>query len=178
MTPAFKEKHDRLTPQQKRVVAVIAQGNYQIKDIAERLGSDAKPIKVGLRCIYHQFGLKESGSENRKMTKLAILLHREMGGSLVEPLSPHERDRRRALFTNKEFEALSLLARGLCNREIAQELHTTEQVVKNLFVHIFRAAEMQDRTHVAIWALTSFFSDENVERPPAAEEELVAVSAS
>jgi DNA-binding NarL/FixJ family response regulator len=55
-------------------------------------------------------------------------------------------------FSERELDVLKFLARGMSNREIAQQLHVTEGTVKNYITRILQQLEMRDRTQAALWA--------------------------
>lgn len=64
----------------------------------------------------------------------------ESAGLLIEPLSERER------------EILSLVARGLSNTEIAEQLHLAHGTVRNYVSEIIAKLGASDRTHAAILA--------------------------
>lgn len=55
--------------------------------------------------------------------------------------------------TQREGEVLRLLAAGLTNREIAQQLQISYETVKEHVQHILRKIGVNDRTQAAIWAV-------------------------
>ena len=57
------------------------------------------------------------------------------------------------LLSNREHEVLGLLARGMSNREIAEELYISEKTVKNHVSNILRKLDVNDRTQAVIKSL-------------------------
>lgn len=55
--------------------------------------------------------------------------------------------------TYREMEVVKLVAKGLCNKEIAAELYISEKTVKNHITNILRKLNLRDRVQVAIWAI-------------------------
>lgn len=57
--------------------------------------------------------------------------------------------------TNREYEVLKSLSRGLSNLEIASSLFVSEKTVKNHLTSIFKKLAIPDRTHAAIYAINN-----------------------
>jgi DNA-binding NarL/FixJ family response regulator len=55
--------------------------------------------------------------------------------------------------TDKELEVIQLLARGMSNREMAQELHLTESTVKARFVKVMTKLGVRDRVQILVTAV-------------------------
>lgn len=55
--------------------------------------------------------------------------------------------------SGRELEILRLLARGMNNHAIAEQLHLSEGTVRNYVSSVFSKLEVNDRTHAAIIAL-------------------------
>jgi DNA-binding NarL/FixJ family response regulator len=53
--------------------------------------------------------------------------------------------------TGKEIEMLSLVARGLSDKEIAAQLFLTESAVKTRLRHIYRKLRLRNRAHAAVF---------------------------
>ncbi len=54
--------------------------------------------------------------------------------------------------TRREYEVISLIAEGLNNKEIADNLYISEKTVKNHVSNIFKKIDVSDRTQAAIYA--------------------------
>ncbi|WP_432664127.1 response regulator transcription factor [Wukongibacter baidiensis] len=54
--------------------------------------------------------------------------------------------------TRREYEVLTLIAEGLNNKEIAENLFISEKTVKNHVSNIFKKIDVNDRTQAAIYA--------------------------
>ena len=57
-----------------------------------------------------------------------------------------------SLLTTREIEVLQLIAEGMINKEIAQNLFISEKTVKNHVSNIFKKLKVSDRTQAAIYA--------------------------
>jgi two-component system, NarL family, response regulator LiaR len=55
--------------------------------------------------------------------------------------------------TPREIQVLALVARGLPNRQIAQDLGVSETTVKTHVRHIIMKLQANDRTQAAVWAV-------------------------
>ncbi len=59
----------------------------------------------------------------------------------------------KSVLTQRELEVLSLISKGMLNKEIAAELFVSEKTVKNHVSNIFKKLHVSDRTQAAIYAL-------------------------
>lgn len=55
--------------------------------------------------------------------------------------------------TQREWDILGCLAKGMSNREIADNLHIADGTVKNHICHIFDKLQLRDRTQAALFAI-------------------------
>ena len=93
------------------------------------------------------------------------------GGSLLDPAltarvadrlrNPPEQDERLARLTGQERSILALIADGLTNRQIGEELHLAEKTVKNYVSNLLAKLGMERRTQAAVFAARL-----DAERPP------------
>ncbi|HEX5941686.1 MAG TPA: response regulator transcription factor, partial [Anaerolineales bacterium] len=59
--------------------------------------------------------------------------------------------------TEREYEVLGLIARGMSNREIAEKIFISEKTVKTHVSNILGKLHLEDRTQAAIYALKHGF---------------------
>lgn len=64
-----------------------------------------------------------------------------------------EQSDNKEILTKRETEILILIARGMLNKEIANELNITERTVKNHISNIFKKINVYDRTQAAVYAI-------------------------
>jgi DNA-binding NarL/FixJ family response regulator len=84
------------------------------------------------------------------------------GGSLLDPgltervadrlRNPPQQDERLARLTGQERKILTLIADGLTNRQIGDELHLAEKTVKNYVSNLLAKLGMERRTQAAVFA--------------------------
>jgi DNA-binding NarL/FixJ family response regulator len=79
-------------------------------------------------------------------------LHPLAQRSLVEQLRNRQVDPL-ALLTQRERSVLDLIARGMSNRQIGDELHLTEGTVKGYVSTILAKLKLEDRTQAALFAV-------------------------
>ena len=61
--------------------------------------------------------------------------------------------------TKRELEVLKLLAVGMYNKEIGEQLDITERTVKNHVSNIFKKIDVSDRTQAAVFAIRNSLID-------------------
>ena len=71
----------------------------------------------------------------------AKMIDRDMDSEKIEKL------------TKRELEVLKLLAVGMYNKGVADELHISERTVKNQVSSIFKKIDVSDRTQAAVFAI-------------------------
>ena len=86
--------------------------------------------------------------------------------------SPRPKNR----LTDKELLIVSCVAQGMKNKDIAHEIGTTEQVIKNYLRRVYDKLGVSDRLELALYCVHHRLL-ENAPRPGAAEEEKAQASA-
>jgi DNA-binding NarL/FixJ family response regulator len=81
----------------------------------------------------------------------------EYGGPLSEKENRHGFP---AGLTPREKEVLALIAVGMTNAEIAEELFISPHTVKNHVTNIYKKIQVEDRTQIALWAIAAGLVDE------------------
>ncbi|MGH0428126.1 response regulator [Bacillus hominis] len=72
---------------------------------------------------------------------------------LGRPVVKKEKENPFSMFTKREQEVLREIAKGRSNKEIAAELHITEQTVKTHVSNVLAKLEVDDRTQAALYAV-------------------------
>jgi NarL family two-component system response regulator LiaR len=80
-------------------------------------------------------------------------LHPDIARKLMEEFSARAIEPIREELTKRELEVLRFIARGLSNREIAEELVISVKTVKTHVSNILSKLHLSDRTQAAIYAL-------------------------
>jgi DNA-binding CsgD family transcriptional regulator len=57
--------------------------------------------------------------------------------------------------TPREKEVLALIATGMTNAEIAEQLFISPHTVKNHVTNIYKKIKVEDRTQIALWAIAA-----------------------
>ncbi|EJQ50453.1 hypothetical protein IEI_02860 [Bacillus wiedmannii] len=75
------------------------------------------------------------------------------GRSAVKKEKEKEKENPFSMLTKREQEVLREIAKGRSNKEIAAELHITEQTVKTHVSNVLAKLEVDDRTQAALYAV-------------------------
>lgn len=103
--------------------------------------------------------LKNSGSAELKKAINSVI----EGESYIQPdlipvlnsrlISRDDSQEKVDSLTKRELEVLILVARGMFNKEIGEEMHISERTVKNHISSIFKKIDVADRTQAAVFAI-------------------------
>jgi len=102
---------------------------------------DANPETMlrALRAVAHGESLLGPTIAQKALRRFSALPGKQ--ASLVDELTP------------RELEVLTLIAEGLCNKDIARELSISEKTVKNHINNIFSKLHLYDRTQAMLYAI-------------------------
>jgi len=113
----------------------LGASGYVLKD------SDSATLKKAIFSVFE-------GNRYIDMTLTPILKEKTYMESINQ-----ERKEKDALLTSREIEVLKLVARGLQNRDIANQLQISEKTVKNHAFNLFKKIGVSDRTQAAVYAI-------------------------
>jgi DNA-binding NarL/FixJ family response regulator len=85
---------------------------------------------------------------------------------IPQPAPPRELDD----LTERELDVFSLIARGLTNAEIGQELYISDTTVKTHITHILQKLDLRDRVQAVVLAYETGLFDSGT-RPPSSRDE-------
>ncbi len=101
-------------------------------------GVEREELLTALRAVVEGETLLSPQTLKRSLRGIAT--HSADAPDLIQPLS------------EREEEVLSLLATGLCNRDIASMLYVAESTIKTHVEHIIGKLGVSDRVQAAVWA--------------------------
>ena len=106
---------------------------YILKD------SDPETMLRAIRAVAHGESLLGPTIAQKTLRQFSALPGKQ--APLVDELTP------------RELEVLTLIAEGLCNKDIARELSISEKTVKNHINNIFSKLHLYDRTQAMLYAI-------------------------
>jgi DNA-binding NarL/FixJ family response regulator len=80
---------------------------------------------------------------------------------IPQPAPPKQLDD----LTERELEVFRLIARGLSNAEIGQEIYISETTVKTHITHILQKLDLRDRVQAVVLAYETGLFDTDAQRP-------------
>lgn len=142
-------------------------------EVLEEIRKKKIPVKVLILTVHNEIDylvkavdigvdgylLKNTGSaELKKAIKTVIKGESYIQPDLIPSLNSklitrnNNREKIEAL-TRRELEVLILVASGMFNKEIAEEMKISERTVKNHISSIFKKIDVADRTQAAVFAI-------------------------
>jgi len=129
----------RLEPLDEQIVDLLLQG-CDNPEIAKQLNMPERTVKARFNRMFLRFGI----TSGIKRVKLATVLYRRqlrLRSKKSEQAPPADRERR----------IIELVAQGLQNRDVADEIGTTEDVVKNSLRAVYDKLGLWNRVELALW---------------------------
>ncbi|MCM3040524.1 response regulator transcription factor [Paenibacillus motobuensis] len=105
--------------------------------------NDPERIRDAIRSIHHGHNVLQ----NVILDKLKLNLGDHTPGVVEPPIDV-------SLFTERELEVMSSIAKGLSNKEISKELFISEGTVANYITSLLNKTGLEHRTQIAIYYLT------------------------
>ncbi len=120
--------------------------------------ADDEKIFPAVRAGALSYMLKDVSAEDlakaiRAASRGEATLHPQVAARLMSEVGGEKREPGVDALTEREMEVLTLIARGMSNREIAQALVVAEKTVKSHVSNILSKLHLADRTQAAIYAL-------------------------
>jgi DNA-binding NarL/FixJ family response regulator len=138
----------QLAPKLKVVLIVADQDETEILEYVRRGACGVVPRSISpdllIKCI-RKVAVGETWLDNRCIN-LVIEAYRAQAMKLISPKT-------RTKLSNKEMMIISGVTQGLRNKEIATDVGTTEQVVKNYLRKIYDKLGVSDRLELALYCM-------------------------
>lgn len=141
------------TPDIAKVQAVAGRNGAALMILAESAEPASKHMSTGVQGVIYRSVPGESLVEAvRRLARGETYV--QMAGltasiSGEDPVGERVRDR----LSDKEVKIMAAVVRGYKNREIALQLYTSEQVIKNALRNIFDKTGVSDRLELALFVL-------------------------
>ena len=135
----MSERPIRLGQREQQIVELLLQG-CDNDEIARQLTMARRTVKAHFNRLFLRFGI----TSGIKRVKLATLLYRRQ--LCLEANAPGKR-----IPSERESRVIELVPRGLEDKEVADEIGTTEHVVKNYLPVIYDKLGLWNRVELALW---------------------------
>ena len=138
----------RRAPQAKLIVQVLETDEVNTVELYRRGVRGVVPRSISpdllIKCV-RKIAAGETWIDNQSISWV-IEAYRSQASALVSPRAkPH--------LTTKEVAIITCITRGMRNKEIAYQVGTTEQVVKNYLRKIYDKLGVSDRLELALYCL-------------------------
>ena len=110
---------------------------------------------------------KDLADAIRTVSNGEALLHPSVAAKLMKEMADGGSESIEHTLTNREVEVLQAIARGMSNKEIANDLVLSEKTVKTHVSNILQKLHLADRTQAALYAVKEGLVDLNEDSPQA-----------
>ncbi|MBA3623162.1 MAG: two-component system response regulator NarL [Methylibium sp.] len=141
-------------------VRALKAAGVRARCIILTVSDDERDVLAAMRAGADGYLLKDMEPEElylqlRQAAAGAVVLGSSVAGLLAHALTAPPGTPQSIDLTEREREILSLIARGLSNKEIARELGISDATVKVHIKHLLRKLNLKSRLEAAVWALQS-----------------------
>ncbi|MTI68395.1 MAG: response regulator transcription factor [Firmicutes bacterium] len=141
--------------------------NNQIKIIILTIHNDEEYLFNALDIGANGYILKDSNSDTilkaiKKVYKGETYIQPSLSSLLIKKYKNKKTSKKKIIqtLTNREYEILSLIAKGLSNEDISNKLFISEKTVKRHISNLYKKLDVKDRINAAIFAYKN-----NIEKP-------------
>ncbi|MTI70601.1 MAG: response regulator transcription factor [Firmicutes bacterium] len=141
--------------------------NNQIKIIILTIHNDEEYLFNALDTGTNGYILKDSDSDTilkaiKKVYKGETYIQPSLSSLLIKKYKNKKPSKKKIIqtLTNREYEILSLIAKGLSNEDISNKLFISEKTVKRHISNLYKKLGVKDRINAAIFAYKN-----NIEKP-------------
>jgi DNA-binding NarL/FixJ family response regulator len=138
----------KIAPDVKLIVQVVENDESNIVELYRRGVRGVVPRSISpnllIRCVRKIFE-GETWIDNQSISWV-IEAYRSQASSLTDPRSQPK-------LSKKEMAIISCITRGMRNKEIAYQIGTTEQVIKNYLRKVYDKLGVSDRLELALYCL-------------------------
>lgn len=138
------------------IEAIVASGsrtNIVMLTVVDDQETIAKAMKTGAR------GYLLKGTGGNELTESVKVVARgdlyitpQLIGMLIGRISDGEQKAKSVEFTEREEQVLTLLSRGMSNKQIAFQLNLSEKTVKYYITHVLKKLNVRNRVAAALYA--------------------------
>lgn len=141
----------------RQIMDILPQSGIIILTMYRHGDVVVEAIKAGARgYLLKEVELEEVLAAIRAVARGEAVMDPVIAGRVLAELrSPQAMDTQRpeTLLTDRDVEILRLLARGLSNQDIAEQLTIAEKTVRNRLTFIYRTLHLENRTQAALYAV-------------------------
>jgi NarL family two-component system response regulator LiaR len=141
----------------REIMDVLPQTGIIILTMYRQGNVVVEAIKAGARgYLLKEVELEEVLAAIRAVARGEAVMDPAIAGRVLAELRSRqtkEVQRPETELNNRDVEILRLLARGLSNQDMAEQLHIAEKTVRNRLTFIYRTLQLENRTQAALYVV-------------------------